>query len=516
MDLKYGITLANALEVSPLKDGRILAGHKGLDRIVTQVNIMEVPDIINWVKGGQLLLTAAYSIKDNSNILTEMIPILEQKGLAGLGVKLKRYIDKIPEETLVLANKLNFPVIEIPYDLPFPDIMSPIMAEIFNKHVNILMRTEIIHGKFMEVVLKGRGLEGIVYALSEILGNPVEITEYLLDTSYSSSYESFPDSTVAVPILSERNQLGIIKTWEKNRKLDSTDHRALDFASTVAALEILKQQAIKQVSIRYVSEFVEDILSNDEGVREEAFKRAQHFNFRLGDNHSVMIVHLGEIKKSLYNGDTKDIVKTSLEKSIYVIESSFRSHNSKVLIAQKTDILTIVYTIPKQFYGKEKEFSNQMAEEILRIIGSESRGIRIGLGSYYKEYQYLFKGFTEARKAIEIAPLFKDKNIINYSDLGFYRLLASTPQGELEKYYNETIMPLMDYDTKKDTSLVETLEQYFICNGNLKKISEKMYTHYNTILYRIQRIQEITKFDLQNPIDRLNLEIGLRIKNLLK
>ena len=155
----HGITLKEAIENSPLKKGQILAGNKGLDRLVTQVNIMEVPDIINWVGSGQLLLTAAYSLKDDADLLNKLIPSLNEKGLAGLAVKLKRYIEKIPDETLRIADNLGFPIIEIPPDTSFPDITGPIMAEIFNKHAHILMRTENIHGLLMDVVLKGRGLE---------------------------------------------------------------------------------------------------------------------------------------------------------------------------------------------------------------------------------------------------------------------------------------------------------------------------------------------------------------------
>ena len=87
---------------------------------------------------------------------------------------------------------------------------------------------------------------------------------------------------------------------------------------------------------------------------------------------------------------------------------------------------------------------------------------------------------------------------------------------ELEDFYNTTLKPLVDYDEKRSTELVKTLEEYFNNNGNLTRISEQLFTHYNTILYRINRICEITGMDLENPNHRLNLEIALKIKKLLE
>jgi purine catabolism regulator len=87
---------------------------------------------------------------------------------------------------------------------------------------------------------------------------------------------------------------------------------------------------------------------------------------------------------------------------------------------------------------------------------------------------------------------------------------------EIKKFCQESIMPLIEYDRNKDGELVKTLQSYFECNGNLKKVCEKMYIHYNTILYRIQKIQQITKMELSNANDRLNLEISLKILNFTR
>lgn len=99
---------------------------------------MEVPDVINWVEEGEFLLTTAYSMKDNIQGLDQLVTDLNNKKVAGLGVKTKRYINEIPKEVLEKAEKLEFPLIEIPYDISYSTILTESLTE-------IVMRTLICH-----------------------------------------------------------------------------------------------------------------------------------------------------------------------------------------------------------------------------------------------------------------------------------------------------------------------------------------------------------------------------------
>ena len=106
--------------------------------------------------------------------------------------------------------------------------------------------------------------------------------------------------------------------------------------------------------------------------------------------------------------------------------------------------------------------------------------------------------------------------IVTYDELGIFKILSQDYlNDELEDFYNSTIKTLVEYDNKKTTDLIPTLESYFRNNGNLTKISKDLFTHYNTVLYRIGRINEITGMNLEDPHHRLNLEIALKIKELL-
>jgi purine catabolism regulator len=78
------------------------------------------------------------------------------------------------------------------------------------------------------------------------------------------------------------------------------------------------------------------------------------------------------------------------------------------------------------------------------------------------------------------------------------------------------LSPLIEYDEKKESVLMETLGGYFKCNCNIKQMAQMQYIHYNTALYRLEQIEKLLKIDLKNPDDKLNVELALKLSNYLK
>ena len=81
------LTLREALTmIEPLRRSRVVAGKRGLDNVVESVNVMEVPDILDWVRAGELLVTTMYPLRDDAAAIETLVPRLAEKGLAGLAI----------------------------------------------------------------------------------------------------------------------------------------------------------------------------------------------------------------------------------------------------------------------------------------------------------------------------------------------------------------------------------------------------------------------------------------------
>ncbi|UUZ81999.1 PucR family transcriptional regulator ligand-binding domain-containing protein [Paenibacillus sp. P26] len=109
--------LADLLKTPCYSKAKIVSGEQGLSRKVHSVNMMDAPDIIDFLKPQEPLLTTAYVIKDRPEELESLVSQMAKVGCAGLAIKTKRFLAEIPRQVADLSNRLNFPIIELPLDL---------------------------------------------------------------------------------------------------------------------------------------------------------------------------------------------------------------------------------------------------------------------------------------------------------------------------------------------------------------------------------------------------------------
>lgn len=109
----------------------------------------------------------------------------------------------------------------------------------------------------------------------------------------------------------------------------------------------------------------------------------------------------------------------------------------------------------------------------------------------------------------------KHMPILHFDEMGIYRLLYSVNDTALLKEMSEVpLQPLLDYDAKHHANYVETLECYLKYNGSIQAVSEAMYTHRNTIIYRISNIKKLLKSELETTQERLIYQIAYYIRNM--
>ena len=154
----------------------MLAGASGLDRVVSRLNVMEVPDILPWVKPHELLLTTGYPLRDDPDALVRLIGELDDRGLAALAIKLHRYFDEVPADMLAEADRRGFPIIEFPQGVGFDDVLNEVIGSLLNQQAALAARSEEVHRALVSVVLDGGDLDDLAAELATILGGPVMVT----------------------------------------------------------------------------------------------------------------------------------------------------------------------------------------------------------------------------------------------------------------------------------------------------------------------------------------------------
>lgn len=560
-----GITVEELLRLDIMEKANILAGEKGLVNLITKVNVMEVPDIINWVEEGEFLLTTAYSMKDDLSGLKDLIFHLSKKGLAGIGIKTKRYIDKIPEDVLEVANSLDFPLIEISFELSYSTIITRVLTEIINNQTNALYRIDNMHNKLLNIMLSKGGLKEIAKALFDSLeGNSLAIIDYLFETNVAMCKESsrayieniidketkqlkgemspykigdnkkiasirrtatdyFGDQKIErimIPISTSDRNYGCIYIWQDEKSIMPVELTVIEAATPIVALDLYKRISLFEIDSKYRIEFFDDLLSNDENRYKKALAVSSYFDFSIDLSYSVIVISINVNKKyNKFDPGLADYLYHINKRLFSIIKRIIKVSYPKLILGNKSNKIIILYGNQRNDSVKKvKQEINIFCDEIIRFAEYESiiDNIEIGIGSNYSDSKELWRSYNEANRVVEYLHGVKDKKIAYFDELGIYRILSYEEiRPDLKQIYDELLGNLVNYDREKGTEFIDTLKKYFKHAGNLKKVSEDMFTHYNTIIYRLQRIKEITGINFDEYDERLNLQIALKIHEML-
>ncbi len=304
---RTGVPVSAVLDLAALADARLVAGRTGLDRIVGSVNVMEVPDILQWVKPGELLVTTAYPLREDPVALEQLVPDLVASGLSGLAIKPARYIPSIPARMIEDADRLGFPLIELPPSASFNEIIGAILGVILDVQSVRLQRAADIHDRFTKIVLSGGGLRHIAEALADSIAMPVAILDghggvlahsaglddAQVGVVLASNLDAGGDGAlgsvtladgrpaVARPIVAGPDRHGSIVALGQATRLGADELEALDYAATVAALRLVQARAVAESDRRFQAVCLEELVTGHVTDRDALMERAMAFDWDL-------------------------------------------------------------------------------------------------------------------------------------------------------------------------------------------------------------------------------------------
>lgn len=557
MRRNIGVKVEEIIQMEFLSEAELLCGRGGLQNFITTVNVMEVPDIVNWVKPGEFLLTTAYSIKDDIQKLNELIPLMKEIGVAGIGIKMKRYIEKLPEDVLKTADQLDFPILSIPLDVSFGDVITAVLTTVVNKQTNVLIQIDEFNSDLKEIMLRGGALNEIAEMIHGVVKSPIAITEEIFKdfvivasdslkqdisnvvektffkkngkwkrNKRNSEIQRITDrlgdkevTRVMIPIYSDEMAYGYVVIWEWDHPISESTLFMIQAATSLIALNSAKKLSVYENENKHKIEFIEELLSQEESRQYRAIDKASYFDFDLNNTYGVIVASISDQVK--FTPNNSKMLKQMNAKLITVVERLHRNYSGELIYGNKSDrVIFMLGFDPSKEADKVKKEMLQFATELQQFAKLENihKQLNIGIGRSYSNYKELHKSYREAQRVLQNLTLHHDgSNCLHFDELGIYRILSHEDiQPELYQFFVETLGPIAKYDREKDAELLQTLKMYYQCGCNLKRVSEEMFTHYNTVIYRMQRIKEIGNIDFNDANITLNVHIALKILDVLK
>lgn len=138
------ITVAEILGSDLLKGAKVIAGKRGLYRPVSSVTVGEVPDIADWLKGGEVVLSTLYAVSADSEARLEFVRKIMAKQAAALFIKPARFVKGLEKILVAEAKAANFPLVEVPNEIRWTDLVRDIYDRMIKTEVEIRMKGDLI------------------------------------------------------------------------------------------------------------------------------------------------------------------------------------------------------------------------------------------------------------------------------------------------------------------------------------------------------------------------------------
>lgn len=543
-------TIKQLIQLESLVGLRIVEDGDGLDNVITNVNIIDNPDSYEWFTAGDFLLTTGYIYQDNEQLQRNLIKELSEMNCAGLGIKVKRYWQEIPKAIREEARVRKLPIIEIPFTYSLAQVSNIINNEIFKRENSLLKKYRSIHDTYARISLEGGDLWQIVKITSQLVCNPVILVDSEFNLlSYAELYQnpyplkdymslelrqkcfpltftdSIPKSTDQftlsikryfkrepdiicriIPVAYSNSIYGYIVVWETCNKLSSIDYIALENAATTAALERVKTKQLEESRDRMREDFFDDLIQG-KIISLNAMKNLARIHGLNPDlPHVVAVIQVDEIKKPL-----KFI-------SDIVYDIALASHRKIQMVIRQNHVMMFIefdhHVESQKGLMALKHLMSEISDEVTRKTDQK---FTIGVSNICTEFSHIGKSALIAIDVLKISNKMKSTKKVHYfQELMGYHLLDSVfDKQKLKDFYDLTLGPLVIADKETNGELLTTIEAYFQANGNLSEAAKLLFIHRNTFIYRLDKIKKILDVELNEPESNFNIQMALRIRNMI-
>jgi sugar diacid utilization regulator len=296
---------------------------------------------------------------------------------------------------------------------------------------------------------------------------------------------------------------------------DAPSPMVLRLVLTLVASEVQRIRAPARASELAVSEFLHDLIGRRLADGGTILQRASDIGVDLSDGAAIVVVR-AQLHVPAEEGWR--------ERVIAVAERGARAAVTTAVVASsgRPDATgsEVVVLIP----GGDMSAAERVTEALLRELGASLPGHSFALGCSRLALQPgdLPRAGNEALLAANVAEggsgTEDGQRVMAFDDTGAYRLLLSAMSedpAELQRFYAETIEPLVAYDEQYETDLVVTVEAFLDADGNVAGTAQRLFTHRHTIRYRLERVRELSGLDVGSTDGREKLSLGLKAMRVL-
>ncbi len=523
------LTVREMLGEDAMRGAKIIAGASGLDRVVTCLNVMTVPNIVRWTKQDEFLLTTGYPLPRQPGEFCQLIEQLAANGLAGLGVKLDEYLAEVPQAAVALADRAAFPIVVIPAAQPLDDVLSQTFETIVNRQATALARRQQIHEAFVGVALTGGGLARLAGELAEILpgaevvicdpaGYPLAATARagpeaagfrdasgLVKTSWLTpgvhADAATGTSWAAGVIRAGDLRHGFVLAVGGARGLPGVAGLAVEQAALVAALQITRDLAVLAVEQQFASNALHDLVTGTAADTDQALARAVRFGWDLQRPLAVLVARQCGAERG---DEAPRPQEASALRAVELWTRAIRDKDRNAAVAGfATELVAVVGTADAAALARKVNAD---------MTAATGRAYSVGVSRVAAGPPAIPRLYEEARVALQVGLRLSGSGAVtSFAGLGLYRLISNVSQAELRAFVHDTLGPVLALPEPARAELLKSLVVLSSTRFNVAESARILHYHYNTMRYRVTKLERLLGDFIDDAVASLRIGVALEI-----
>jgi purine catabolism regulator len=414
-----------------------------------------------------------------------------------------------------------------------------------------LARTDALHTALTHLVLEGGDLRQIAAEAADVLGLGVVITSTdgreraaalapearealggarLLDATGRVRVERVKDSVVrlgpgevrSLRVAAGGTDLAQLVCVRLDGPITEQDVHALERVAIVAALIITRQSAVSAVENKYQGDFLRDLLVRGAGEESYVDEHVAAFGWTFGRPVVVVVAEIDPQPR-----DEKPASREQRRAWQERFSAAWRqvSHSLEPGIPCVDFSTEVVTLLPVEWDGVAADArihagDGWAGQDVVRRVvtgvagdkGGGRRSFSVGVSRVAAGLSGLPEAYAQARRAVEIGRRMRGSGSTTFFDeLGLHRLIALIPDhDELRAFARDVLGPLADHTTEA-ANLRQTLQVLLDTNFNVAEAARLQFFHYNTMRYRVSKLERILGPLSTDPHLRLDVAVALRV-----
>lgn len=543
--LRDSATLEDVYRLALPQETRILVGAEHLRRPVSWACSLRpsAPAFPN-LTGNELALVDMDDLRqlDSRMRLDRVVQSLRQARVSAIAVR-----GPVADNTVAVAEQEAMPLFQLPDTVSLLEIERTIIRLIVDREGYIAARAADLQRELTQIELDGGGLTTVAHRLYTFAQQPVLFLREDGQLSAYAGLDHLPERQRQRVLAGVPNPTSL-RTWAASQK-PSTLNRAVGLVkmagepvyqqavvsaiiagerlqgyflllrtveqsgaepttvetmvarqgADAAALEWSRQNAVGEARERMQAAFVDDLLANEIADEQAWVQRGESLGYDLSLPHTAWLVDVQEAAD--WHG---------------VLTQFLASRKEAIPISRRNEGVLLFWPGENQKSGRTfKNDANELVEQLLALAPKAQ--IIIGIGRPAVSPSEWLRSLQQARESWHMGKSWQASPVTYFGDLGLYQLLtALSSNPEAARFFRKTVRPLVEHDDNRNAELVDTLDAFFYCHGNLSQTAVRLHIHRNTLTYRLERIAAITRLDLNDPDARFSLQLALKLRPVLR